>query len=89
MREKRHNQEMMGCIKYKAEELLKDNDFSELFDVESGVEIDETAPAALKVLLIEKAAEYATKSIKLIKQRRGNEKVGASAVLVSAQKDRW
>ncbi len=76
-------------IKYKAEELLKENDFTELFDMGSGIEVDETAAAALKVLLIENATEYAIKSIKFTKRRKKMRKVGAAAVLISAQKERW
>lgn len=77
-----------GSIRELAEELLGDKDFSELFERGGAVEIDETASAALKVLLIEKATEYAAEAIKFSK-RMGSRKVGAAAVLISTQKERW
>ena len=77
-----------GSIREMAEELLGDKDFSELFEIGGAVEIDETASAALRALLVEKAAEYATEAVRFSK-RRGSGKVGAAAVLISTQKERW
>ncbi len=76
------------CIRYKAEELLEDRDFSELFKTEGTLEIDMAASAALKSLLVDKATEYASKAVSFTK-KKGLGRIGAAAVLVSTQKDRW
>ncbi len=77
-----------GQAKGRATELLKEKDFSELFENECSLEVDETASAALKSLLAEKAAEYASEAIRFTK-KRGLKKIGAAAVLISTHKGRW
>ncbi len=72
----------------RAEELLKESNFSELFENGSTLEVDETASAALKAVLAEKAAEYACEAVRFTK-KKGLKKVGAAAVLISTQKGRW
>lgn len=78
----------LGRIRYKAEEILEDKDFSELFETNDRFEIDEAASAALKSLLVDKAAEYADEAVRFTR-KRGISRIGAAAVLVSTQKERW
>ncbi len=77
-----------SLAKARAEELLKESDFSELFENEGMLEVDETASVALKAVLAEKAAEYALEAVKFTR-KKGLRKVGAAAVLISTQKERW
>lgn len=73
------------AIKDRIIELLKDNDFTDVF--ESGdVVVDGSAGAALKAIVSEKAAEYATKAMQLAKKKRM--KFGAAAVIIATRREK-
>jgi tripartite-type tricarboxylate transporter receptor subunit TctC len=73
------------AIKDKIVNLLKDNNFTEVF--ESGdLEVDDSAGAALKAVLSEKAAEYAARAIRIAKKK--GIKFGAAAVIIATRREK-
>jgi len=75
---------MKERIREKMIDILKESDFTEVF--ESGdIKIDGAAEAALKSILSEKAAEYATKAIGIAKKKKI--KFGAAAIIIATRKE--
>jgi hypothetical protein len=86
MESKRSRGEMSReAIKGKVIELLKDNDFTEIFESED-LEVDGSAGAALKAVISEKAAEYADRAMRIAKKR--GIKFGAAAVVIATRREK-
>ncbi len=74
-------------IKERAADALRDSKIEKIFG-EAGMEsFDETAGSALRALLAEKTAEYTMRAIK--EARKRGMRLGAAALIIAAEKDRW
>jgi hypothetical protein len=66
---------------------LKESDLESVFGAAGAYEVDETAGSALKGLLAEKTTEYIMKAMKVA--RKKNRRLGAAALIIAAEKERW
>ena len=79
--------ELARRMRERAAAALRESDLREVFSADGAYEVEESAGSALKALLAEKAAEYATRAISMAQKRKM--KLGAAAVIIAAEKDRW